>query len=187
MRADALPHRERRLSNPLLLAARAITTIMTGVFFMNWVFAPGELTLDTAREWDVAAHSFIERAGRTSLLLRAASGHQVKVGCAYYPTLCAHVESAGTGQLRVWTDELGYFTSTSLIQARAGERDIVSLRSQQEAYEARSLSRNAPLLIFFALAVIAWRWPRLMRRLRSGNTAEAAKGPARITDNPREP
>ena len=152
------------MKNPLLIAFRAGATIITGVFLLNWLVAPGVLTLEQSREWEADSHLFIERAGRISLLLSSSSGWRVKVGCEHYAALCAHVKAGGSKGLRLWTDELGYFSSTSLLQARAGDQDIVSLKSQQLEYEARSTQRNAPLIIFFTLAAIAWRWPRIASR-----------------------
>ncbi len=159
------------MKNPLLIAFRAGATIMTGVFLVNWLVLPGELTLEHSREWEVDSHMFIERAGRVSLLLSSSSGRRVKVSCEHYVALCTRVKDGGDKGLRVWTDELGYFSSTSLLQARAGERDIVSLQSQQLEYEARTLQRNAPLLLFLTLAVIAWCWPRMARRFRPEHAA----------------
>lgn len=159
------------MRNPLLIAFRAGATIVAGVFLVNWLFAPAELTLEQAREWEVDSHMFIERAGRVSLLLQSSAGRRVKVGCEHYLALCTHVKESGEKELRLWTDELGYFSSTSLLQARVGERDVVSFRSQQLAYEGRTWQRNAPLIVFLALAVVAWRWPRIARRLRPEQAA----------------
>ena len=158
------------MKNPLLIAFRAGTTIMTMVFLLNWLVAPGELSLENSREWDADAHLFIEKAGRVFLLLSSSSGRRVKVNCEHYAALCAHVRTAGTKQLRVWTDELGYFSSTSLIQARVADSDIVSLQSQQAGYEAGATQRNAPLVAFFALMMLAWRWPKIARRFRPKNS-----------------
>lgn len=108
------------MTHPFLIASRAGTTIMAGVFLLNWLSAPGELDLENAREWEVESHLFIQKAGRTSLL-----------------------------------------------QARRDDRDVVSLRSQQEQYAARSVRRNAPLCALLGLAVVAWRWPRIAGRLRA--------------------
>jgi hypothetical protein len=62
----------------------------------------------------------------------------------YYTTLCAHVKTRGTERLRVWTTELGYFASTSLLQARVAERELVTLASQQAAYDGNRLRATPP-------------------------------------------
>ncbi|MCU0647839.1 MAG: hypothetical protein MUF00_07570 [Gemmatimonadaceae bacterium] len=153
------------MARPFLLVFRVGTTIMALVFVLNWVVAPGTLTLENAREWDVEWHSLTRRpSGRTTLLLSNASGRRVMVNCAHYATLCVHVTTRGTERLRVWTAELGYFASTSLLQARVAERDLVTLASQQTAYDGRALARNAPLVLFVTLAIVAWRWPRRRKR-----------------------
>lgn len=159
------------MQNPLLIVLRVGATVMTAVFALNWLDAPGALTLEHARQWEVDSYAFSERAGRVSLLQSSGGGRRVKLSCEHYAALCSHVGAAGATQLRVWTDELGYFVSTSLIQARAGGVDIVSFESQRAAYEARTMWRNAPLLFFLTLAVAAWWWPKLAKHRSSRHAA----------------
>ena len=144
---------------------------MALAFVFDWLFEPSELTLDDARDWEAVAHNFAERSGRTTLLLTSQYGHQVKVNCAYYGDLCAHVRSAGTAGLRVWVGDLGYFKSASLLQATVGGRDIVPLAAQQAAYRDNALERNLTKLFFVGLALLAWYGPRFARRLRPARAA----------------